>query len=187
VAERLSILALLLSACSGGGVDCPTPGPSCVEGFNHVCSDVVTLATCVDGVWACTGGTRPEPVVDCWCYGPAADFCTCTPSGWVCRPDGGAPERDGGPLAIDAGPPDAGEPDASGPRSDGGGFFACGPAMHCVIGASYCAHQVSDVVGVPDDYDCRAFPPDCASCDCLFGDSCAGEPETGITVTYFGG
>jgi hypothetical protein len=72
--------------------------------------------------------------------------------------------------------------------------FACGPQF-CASYTEYCDHVRSDIVGWPDDYACRPYPPACAamghpSCACLVQElgygECTGEfPD--LTVTTGGG
>lgn len=69
------------------------------------------------------------------------------------------------------------------------GFVRCG-ALFCDDTIQYCEVKVSDVVGVPDEFTCRAYPEGCidqgASCACLAtvpcGLTCA-EVDMGFTVT----
>jgi hypothetical protein len=72
-------------------------------------------------------------------------------------------------------------------------LFSCG-AWFCSRAADYCRRSISDVVGMDDDFVCVAQPVGCgnvATCDCLgdepCGTECAGEPDTGLTVTCPGG
>jgi hypothetical protein len=187
----------------------PSPG-------SHVCTDVIILPGCVDGHWQCPTGLVPEPTVDCWCHAglgmPAG--CACTPTGWSC-PDAGPPDAGGCPADPDraVGTPCAPEGTTCGRCLDSCGWcnilhctggrwqrveafpppppctsFECGPELRCAAEREFCAHQVSDVGGVPDDYACRPLPAGCASCGCMPEPAwCSQGPEGGITMTYPGG
>ncbi len=73
------------------------------------------------------------------------------------------------------------------------GTFACGYTQ-CNVFTQYCRRDVSDVVGVPDDYSCLPVPS-CPSqfptCGCLAaepcGSMCTGDGATGLTLTCPGG
>jgi hypothetical protein len=81
---------------------------TCVEGAVlgdfAACSDVVTLADCVNGQWACPAGDIDPHL--CTCDGAPAPGCTrCTKSGFVCDDagvDGDAAHDDGGACAFSA-------------------------------------------------------------------------------------
>ena len=74
--------------------------------------------------------------------------------------------------------------------------FACGDAMECVAGETYCDVTYSDVGGEPTLYECRDLPTTCTSmptCSCLesagiVADACTQGDEPGsVTVEHFGG
>ena len=71
--------------------------------------------------------------------------------------------------------------------------FACGPdGLTCQVETQYCAHELSDVGGVPDSYGCVALPIGCTDpdpCACIPGalGACERTPEGGVIVTFGGG
>ncbi len=190
----------------GGGC---TGGPlSCVFESGHVCGDAFATATCEGGAWVCPAGSSASAV--CWCWGNeihGAD-CTCGPAGWDCPPS----ECPADPTAAE-GTPCATEGQSCGACGDPCGWcnvltctghrwarleapppppgtcesFSCGPDLLCVRGDQYCAHTLSDVGGVPDDYRCAAFPTGCATADCACfasaGPSCADDGAGAIVLT----
>ena len=80
-------------------------------------------------------------------------------------------------------------------NADGGclapeGYAACG-FRFCDTASEYCRVSVSDVVGVPDGFECVPLPEGCApaTCACLEGELCAElcEEEDGLVVICPGG
>ncbi len=73
-----------------------------------------------------------------------------------------------------------------------GGHFACG-GLFCVEGFSYCRHEVSDVDGIPDTFQCVNLPPHCTnmpSCTCVQNEPCSNLCEDNggnLTLTCPGG
>jgi hypothetical protein len=66
--------------------------------------------------------------------------------------------------------------------------FACGPDLRCNMESQYCERGISDIGGIPDDYQCRSLDPGCASCACTPEPSaCVQDSEGGMTITYGGG
>ncbi|MCZ7681381.1 MAG: hypothetical protein M5U28_22345 [Sandaracinaceae bacterium] len=193
---------------------CVGEAPDCVLFYEeHVCSDVVRAAECVDDRWVCPAGHTPGGISECWCTRRAAPWCECTPRGWECTPDAGVADAGGCPSDPSAvGTPCAEEGRFCGGCTDPCGFcnilrceggvwtrleappppgpcvsFACGPSLRCDAVTQHCTRSVSDVAGEPDGYACTSYPDGCASCECLSGDACEGTSDTGITVTWFGG
>jgi len=85
--------------------------------------------------------------------------------------------------------------DSSG-SDTGGSTFACGDALACDLATEYCQRQVSDVVGMPDTYQCMALPKACGGvgeCACLGDEPCADfdlcevGPEGGAILSCPGG
>ncbi len=197
-------------ADGGDGGGCGDWPPGCVQETDHQCGDFSLNADCIAGEWRCPRGWELESSAECWCYN-SLPGCTCTPSGWSC-PDagvaGGCPsdfvEADGTPCAE--------EGRTCGACTDPCGFcnlvqcsggrwtwleafpppgpcvsFDCGPELRCDAVTQYCERANSDVGGEPPAFRCVAYPGECRSCECLPGNACEGDAESGITVTYFGG
>jgi hypothetical protein len=57
------------------------------------------------------------------------------------------------------------------------GQFRCG-AQYCIQATTYCARQISDVVGEPDSFGCNPLPGGCGAtptCACLSGEPCGNQ------------
>lgn len=74
------------------------------------------------------------------------------------------------------------------------GTFACGPSFCEQSPSQYCLHELSDVGGVPDTWQCNPAPDACKvgpSCGCLKGlpcaTSCTGDAKGNWTLTCGGG
>jgi hypothetical protein len=73
-----------------------------------------------------------------------------------------------------------------------GGYFKCGPNF-CAVDLTYCEIVISDVVGIPNEYACKAVPAACGdvpSCECLEEQPCGAFCEQtgdGYTLTCPGG
>ena len=73
--------------------------------------------------------------------------------------------------------------------------FDCSPGgLRCLRGSAYCAVQISDVAGIPDDYSCEDVPMDCSPVTCGCFDApefaiatCEDEGMNAVTLTYPGG
>lgn len=193
---------------AGGTGDAPRIGPTCggeppfrcvsASGTPHVCGDAFASPGCLDGgVWQCPLGLTPEPIVDCWCYGPAPSAsCACISSGWWCEGiDAGVPAGCPPDPWSAEGSPCAPEGESCGRCLDSCGFcnllvctggiwthleafpppppctsFPCGPELRCAAETEYCVRAVSDVGGEPDAYACQRLPDGCPSgddCDCV--------------------
>lgn len=210
------LLFLSLLACSNSHSDLPdgavTEGctgvaPNCVQASaNHTCGDAFLVASCVDDAWQCASGWTLETSADCWCYGPGPAGCTCAPSGWSCT-DGGVDDACPDPSdwgAAEGTPcPNAGQYcgecidpcgfcnllgceggvwthlEAFPPPPDTCTAFDCGSDLRCNAMTQYCFREIGT-------YSCEPYPADCTSCDCLAGDECTGDAETGITVRIYG-
>jgi hypothetical protein len=84
--------------------------------------------------------------------------------------------------------------ESSGSESGGGSTFACGDAIECELATEYCQRQISDVVGMPDTYQCVPLPEACegeGTCECLAdefcGEQCEEAPGGGATLSCPGG
>lgn len=62
------------------------------------------------------------------------------------------------------------------------GYFPCGP-IFCDIAGSYCAHELSDVGGIPDSFQCAPLPDNCQQGDC----SCLAEVPCGLSCEVIEG
>lgn len=68
--------------------------------------------------------------------------------------------------------------------------FSCGPELQCPLDTDYCSVVIGGPAGSEPSYTCAEYPEACAAeptCECLEGDGlpgdCAGDAETGITIT----
>lgn len=190
---------------------CTGMAPQCVQVSGHECGDVLLAASCVEDAWACPRGWTRESSAECWCYG-GRPGCDCTPTGWACPVDAGVAEGCPSDFLAAEGTPCAEEGRSCGACTDPCGFcnllqcsggtwtrleappppppcvsFDCGPELRCDAVTQYCERVNSDIGGEAPSFRCEAYPASCASCECLPGNACEGDAETGITVTYFGG
>lgn len=200
------LFALPLLACSNSHSDlpdgavadgCTGVAPNCVQASaDHTCGDALLVSTCVDDAWQCPSGWTLETSADCWCSGQS-----CAGDGGVVDAGGACPSD---PAAAEN-TPCANEGQSCGEctdpcdfcnilRCEGGVWtrleahppppgtctaFDCGPDLRCNAVTQYCFHEIGT-------YSCERYPDDCTSCDCLSGDECTGDSETGITVRIYG-
>ena len=68
--------------------------------------------------------------------------------------------------------------------------FSCGDALQCPQDTDYCSTVIGGPAGSEPSYSCVDLPEECRAepnCDCLstagVSGDCAGDAETGITVT----
>lgn len=182
----------------------------CVGVTDHQCHDAFLPASCIDGEWQCPRGSTPEWMADCWCYG-SMPGCTCTPSGWSCPEDGGVTDGCPSDFTDVDGMPCADEGLYCGcctdpcsfcnllhctggrwqsleafPQPDPCVSFACGSELRCNAVTQFCVQFAEDGLAERPSFRCEPYPDECRSCDCLSGDACEGDEESGITVTRRG-
>jgi hypothetical protein len=159
--------------CPGGGpAECPpgtTVPPTGICGGDETCSPTMPCSSAEfcdypdDLCGAGASGTcAPRPEGCEFLYAP------------VCGCDGAVHSN------ACAGQTTGSDVSATGGCAPPGGEFACGP-LFCQTGSEYCLRGVSDVGGIPDQYECRPVPPDCGtapSCACLANEPCGDWCET---------
>lgn len=162
-----ALLALSLGGCSNShgylGGDCEGEAPACWRQFPRSCCDVsVDVATCVDGVWTCSGDDIPEP--SCRRYTATSPECAVMPP-------------------IDGGDVDGGTPPPPPP-------FDGGPPSDCAeLGPAACFAEL-DCAPLFDDACCPLCGPGpCADCvepvyaGCIFFDDCRA-PSCGVVPSW---
>ncbi len=191
-----SLLVILLCSCGGrdpmGVADADLPGldgaidANQPDAGNEGLCGGFTGATCADDEWCdfadngCgvadgIGVCRPRPQGCDEIYDPV---CACDGSSY------------GNACLAEAAGSDVNKWGACVPAP---GNFGCGE-RYCATDVHYCLHVVSDVVGFPDEFECRPLPDSCptpATGACVdeepCGESCAASPAGHITLTCGGG
>jgi hypothetical protein len=178
LAFAITILVALAAACDGGD-ETVGPGAACGGRGGAMCGadQYCDFTTNLCGTNDVTGVCRPRPA-------------SC-PQLLVAEPTCGCDQR------VYSSPCDANlagtDLNQAGTCPLGTGAFACG-YRQCNRTTEYCEHDVSDVGGLPDDFECRGLPSACGgapSCGCLAGQTCAaqcaGSGASGLTLTCPGG
>jgi hypothetical protein len=190
------------AACEGVAACCDTQGnpvaPICPGGGPPQCP----LGTSVPPSGVCTPGCSPEQPCgageycdypDDLCGAGSSGTCTPKPEGCdllyapVCGCDG---QVHGNDCAARSGGTDV---SAAGGCTAPQGQFGCG-SLFCALESQYCLRAVSDVGGLPDEYQCKSLPSGCGNpptCACMSGELCADwcgiSLQGAITLTCPGG
>lgn len=191
---RPALLALVIFVAACGGSDENTP--PVVDGA------VDDGAVSIDGSTGelCGGFAGFQCEETHWCDYPD-NSCgfddgsgTCQPRPDVCKPlEQPVCGCDGTVYVTDCAAALAGvDVSNAGSCTPPAGSFACGHLL-CDADSQYCRRQVSDVVGIPDDWSCEPLPGGCGAnpdCDCLdaevCGDMCSVTGD-GLRLTCPGG